>query len=88
MAAPHRIAEFAIVELREPVDDAPAGARGGVLELHPGETALATAQEPPSSACALIDKIRPAADILLVIPPVASVAGCEARERGPQRFKA
>lgn len=28
----------------------------------------------------LIDKVRPAADIIPVIPPVASVAGCEARQ--------
>jgi hypothetical protein len=28
------------VELLEPIDDAPAGARGGVLELRDGEVAM------------------------------------------------
>jgi hypothetical protein len=37
-------------------------------------------RETRPSTARLIDKIRPPADILLAIPPVASVAGCEARE--------
>jgi hypothetical protein len=54
MAVAHRIAEFDIVELTEPVDDAPAGARGGVLELRPGETAMVEITEPPLDAAARI----------------------------------
>lgn len=54
MAVAHRIAEFDIVELTEPVDDAPAGARGGVLELHPDDTAMVEITEPPLDAAARI----------------------------------
>ena len=46
MAVAHRIAEFDTVELTEPVDDAPAGARGGVLELHPDDTAMVEIHSP------------------------------------------
>jgi len=54
VAIAHRIAEFDIVELTEPVDDAPAGARGGVLELRPGDTAMVEITEPPLDAAARI----------------------------------
>lgn len=54
MAVAHRIAEFDIVELTEPVDDAPAGARGGVLELHPDGTAMVEITKPPLDAAARI----------------------------------
>ena len=54
MAIAHRIAEFDIVELTEPVDDAPAGARGGVLELRPGDMAMVEITEPPLDAAARI----------------------------------
>ncbi len=40
MAVVCEIAAFDRVELIEPVDDAPAGARGGVLELGDGDTAM------------------------------------------------
>lgn len=50
----HDIAEFDIVELTEPVDDAPAGARGGVLELHPGDTAMVEVLDPPLDPAARI----------------------------------
>jgi hypothetical protein len=33
MAVTHRIVRYDIVELTEPVDEAPAGARGGVLDV-------------------------------------------------------
>jgi len=33
MAVTHRIARYDIVELTEPVDEAPVGARGGVLDV-------------------------------------------------------
>lgn len=54
MAVAHDIAEFDIVELTEPVDDAPAGARGGVLELRPNDTAMVEVLEPPLDAAARI----------------------------------
>lgn len=54
MAVAHRIAEFDIVELTEPVDDAPAGARGGVLELNPDKTAMVEITEPPLDGAARI----------------------------------
>lgn len=40
MAVVREITAFDRVELLEPVDDAPAGARGGVLELRDGEVAM------------------------------------------------
>ncbi len=54
MAVAHRIAEFDIVELTEAVEDAPAGARGGVLELRPGDTAMVEITEPPLDGAARI----------------------------------
>ena len=54
MAVAHRIAEFDIVELTERVDDAPAGARGGVLELRPGDTAMVEITEPALDGAARI----------------------------------
>jgi len=54
MAIIQRIAEFDVVELTEPVDEAPAGARGGVLELRPGDTAMIEIIEPPLDAAARI----------------------------------
>jgi len=40
MAVTHRIARYDIVELTEPVDEASAGERGGVLELYDDGTAM------------------------------------------------
>lgn len=40
MAVVREIAAFDRVELLEPVDDAPAGARGGVLELRDENVAM------------------------------------------------
>ncbi len=40
MAIAHKVTPFDIVELTERVDDAPAGARGGVLELYRPEVAM------------------------------------------------
>lgn len=40
MAVVREIIAFDRVELLEPVDDAPAGARGGVLELRGGGVAM------------------------------------------------
>ena len=54
MAVTHRIAEFDVVELTEPVDEVPAGARGGVLELRPHDTAMIEITEPPMDAASRI----------------------------------
>ncbi len=54
MAVAHHIAEFDIVELTEAVDDAPAGARGGVLELSPDEKAMVEITDPPLDGAARI----------------------------------
>lgn len=40
MLPPHSIATLDLVELTEPFDGIPAGARGGVLELRDGDTAM------------------------------------------------
>jgi predicted nucleic acid-binding protein len=48
------IGEHDLVELTEPVDDAPAGARGGVLELRPGGMAMVEITEPVLGAAARI----------------------------------
>jgi hypothetical protein len=42
----HRIAEYNIVELREPVDDAPMGVPGRVLEFHGDDIAMVEILEP------------------------------------------
>lgn len=36
----HEITTFDLVELTEPIEGIPAGARGGVLELRPGDKAM------------------------------------------------
>jgi hypothetical protein len=46
--------EFDVVELTDAVDDAPAGARGGVLELHPNDTAMVEVLGPPLDPAARI----------------------------------
>jgi hypothetical protein len=38
--AAHQFATLDLVELTAPIDDIPAGARGGVLELRDGDTAM------------------------------------------------
>lgn len=53
-AAERGIREHDIVELTEPVEEAPAGARGGVLELRPGGTAMVEITEPVLGAAARI----------------------------------
>jgi hypothetical protein len=54
MAVAHKIAAFDIVELTERVADAPAGARGGVLELRPDDTAMIEVTEPELGPAARI----------------------------------
>ena len=63
MAVAHRINEFDIVELTERAYDAPAGARGGVLELYTRDTAMVEVMEPELNGAARIvfvpiDKLR------------------------------
>jgi hypothetical protein len=54
MTGCRRIVEFDIVELTEPVDDAPSGARAGVLELYADGTAMLEVVEPHLDAAARI----------------------------------
>jgi hypothetical protein len=63
MAIAHEINEFDIVELTERVDDAPAGARGGVLELYTPDVAMLEILKPELGPAARIvfvplDKLR------------------------------
>lgn len=54
MAVAHNIAVFDIVELTERVDDAPAGAHGGVLELRDGDSAMIEVTKPDLGPAARI----------------------------------
>ena len=54
MATTHEIAAFDRVELSERVDDVPAGARGGVLELRDPNIAMVEITKPPLEA---VDRI-------------------------------
>jgi hypothetical protein len=63
MAIAPEINEFDIVELTEQVADAPAGARGGVLELYTPEVAMLEILKPELGPAARIvfaplDKLR------------------------------
>lgn len=60
MATVREITTFDSVELRERVDEAPAGARGGVLELRDGNVAMVEITEP---------ELDPAARIVFVPLP-------------------
>ena len=57
MAVTREITAFDRVELLEPIDDAPAGARGGVLELRDRDTAMVEVITP---------ELDPAARIIFV----------------------
>jgi hypothetical protein len=54
MAVVREITAFDRVELLEPIDDAPAGARGGVLELRDRDTAMVEITVPKLDAAARI----------------------------------
>jgi hypothetical protein len=54
MAVIREITELDVVELTEAVDDAPAGARGGVLEVRDGKTAMVEVLEPKLGPAARI----------------------------------
>jgi hypothetical protein len=57
MAVVREITAFDRVELLEPIDDAPAGARGGILELRDRDTAMVEITAP---------ELDPAARIIFV----------------------
>lgn len=71
MAIARRINEFDIVELTERVDDAPAGARGGVLEFYTPDIAMLEILEP---------ELGPAARI--VFAPLGKLRVVEASPKG------
>ena len=54
MAVVREITAFDHVELLEPIDDAPAGARGGVLELRDRDTAMVEITTPRLDSAARI----------------------------------
>jgi hypothetical protein len=54
MSRANVISAYDTVELVEPVDDAPAGARGGVLELIDAATAMVEVTSPELDAAARI----------------------------------
>ena len=54
MAVVREITAFDRVELLEPIGDAPAGARGGVLELRDRDTAMVEITTPDLDAAARI----------------------------------
>lgn len=54
MAITPKISDFDPVELTAAVDDAPAGARGGVLEMRPDGFAMVEVLEPHLDAAARI----------------------------------
>jgi hypothetical protein len=54
MAVKHPIKAFDHVQLTEPVDDAPTGARGGVLEFMPSGRAMVEILDPPLGPAARI----------------------------------
>jgi hypothetical protein len=63
MAVAHKIKEFDIVELTEAAYDAPAGAKGGVLEIRPDGIAMLEILEPDLGPAerivfAPLDKLR------------------------------
>lgn len=54
MAITREITDFDIVELTESVDDAPAGAKGGVLEIYREGVAMVEILEPELDGAARI----------------------------------
>ncbi len=72
MAIAHEISPFDIVELTESVDDAPAGARGGVLELYTPEVAMIEVLEPELGPAARI--VFAPLDKLRVVKPSSKVS--------------
>ena len=54
MAVTREITDFDIVELTQAVDDAPAGAKGGVLEIYREGVAMVEILEPELGAAARI----------------------------------
>lgn len=67
VAVAHKVAAFDIVEFTERVDDAPAGARGGVLELREGDMATIEVTKPEMGPAARI-VVAPLSKIRVVEP--------------------
>ena len=67
MTITREVTAFDIVELTERVDDAPAGARGGVLELRGDGIAMIEITDPRLDAAARIVFVPP--DELRVVSP-------------------
>jgi hypothetical protein len=55
MTATKHIAEYDIVELTEPIERAPAGARGGVLDVFKGDMAMVEITTMPDES--ILDRI-------------------------------
>jgi hypothetical protein len=63
MAVARKISAFDLVELTEAIEDAPAGARGGVLEIRDGDTVMIEVVKPELGPAerivfAPLDKLR------------------------------
>lgn len=72
MATTHSIGVYDWVELREPIDAAPAGAQGAVLEFHDnGELAMLEIMEPDLDG---LDRIvvAPLSKLRRIEPPTRS----------------
>jgi hypothetical protein len=64
------ISLFDWVELTEAIDDAPMGARGGVLEFHDGDLAMVEVMEPSLGPAERI-VFAPLDSLRLIDPPTA-----------------
>jgi hypothetical protein len=78
MPATHEIAVLDLIELTEPLDDIPAGATGGVLELNDDDTAMVEITSLPQL------------DILerIVFPPLAKLRRTGSVSRKPSNVAA
>lgn len=59
MAAAHESAIGSLIELREPVEEAPAGARGGIIDLLDGDRVMVELTSLP---------LEPILDRIVVVP--------------------
>jgi hypothetical protein len=59
MAATHESAIGSLIELREPVEEAPAGARGGIIDLLDGDRVMVELTSLP---------LEPILDRIVVVP--------------------
>jgi hypothetical protein len=70
MAPGSRISDLDVVELTAPAEDAPAGSRGGVLEMRPDGYAMIEVLEPVLGPAARI-VFAPVSELRLVEPQPA-----------------